>query len=169
MTSVATPFHGHYRCMATRIRIWLTLGHVVRVRAGEANGETNAVRIFEEVVFSTRSSGDRLGWDRFSRSPDGADRTAVDHRPRPVDLVARAEPVRQRAMQARQPPFLPVPQTSPAGHPRSAAHLLREVFPQNAGLEDDEDPPERRPVGDARSSTLGAGRRLGDEQFDLPP
>lgn len=90
-------------------------------------------------------------------------RRAVEHRPRPVDLVGLAQLVQQQAMQL--PPYaasLPIAQPTPAGgrqslprHARAAAHLQRQGLPVDPGLEHEQMRPGyrlRRRLGLAKSA-----------------
>jgi len=54
---------------------------------------------------------------------------------------------------------LPLPQAPPAGHATAEAQLLRQVFPSDAGHQDEEDAVERGAVVAPRPTSLG--RRLG--------
>ena len=50
---------------------------------------------------------------------------------------------------------VPVAQASPAGHPAATVHLLRQVFPGDAGLEHEEDAAQARPILHWRATALG--------------
>src|ERR671920_380255 len=66
---------------------------------------------------------------------------------------ARSQALQKNSVQpfphARLMPFL---QASPASHPRSAAHLLREHLPGDAALQHEDDARQSCPIVDARSS-----------------
>ena len=95
---------------------------------------------------------------------------AVDQRPRPGDLVGAAQPVEQDLVDLVPGAVgLPIPQPSPAGHPAAAVHLVRQVLPGEAGLEDEEDAGQRGAVGDGGLAALGAGCPLGQQRFDDLP
>ena len=67
--------------------------------------------------------------------------------------------------------LLPGPQPAPTGHPRAAAHLLREVFPGDASLEDIDDPGQTGPVADPRAPAPPprSSRRAREQGFDDCP
>src|SRR5262249_37174864 len=73
-----------------------------------------------------------------------------------VDLLPHAGPI-------------PVAQPAPTGHATAAAHLLRQKFPGEAALEDEEDAGQRLAVGEGRAAALGTRWPLGDQGFNAFP
>src|SRR4051812_1219811 len=68
------------------------------------------------------------------------------------------------------PPALPVPQAAPAGDPGAAAHLQGEVFPGDAGLEDEDDAGQTRAVIDGGTAApAGLGLVSRQEWLDRLP
>jgi len=62
--------------------------------------------------------------------------------------------------------LLPFAQAPPAGDPRSAAHLLGEGLPGNAGLQDEEDAGQDLAVGHALATGVAvAALHLGDQRL----
>src|SRR5579859_1345097 len=88
------------------------------------------------MMFTSQLASIRRVWACFFASAQSANRTAVQRGPRPVDLVSLAQFSQENAVQflphAHILPSLEIVQT---GHTRTTAHLLRQVFPGNAGLE----------------------------------
>jgi hypothetical protein len=72
---------------------------------------------------------------------DGADMGRVDDEPLEVNLV-RPTKVGQQDLVDLAPDArgLPVAQAVPTGHAAATAHLLRQILPGQAGLEDEDDP-----------------------------
>ena len=85
----------------------------------------------------------------FPPATNRANRSAVNDRPGPVDLVRGAQPGKQRGMQLLPHAcLLPIPQTSPACHARTASHLLRQHLPRNAAFQHKQDAGQRLPILD---------------------
>lgn len=77
----------------------------------------------------------------------------------PVDLVVLTQAVQQCLVQTIPDTLaLPLSQAPPACHATAEAELLRQVFPWNAGHEDEEDAVEGGAVVALRAAALG--RRL---------
>jgi hypothetical protein len=67
-------------------------------------------------------------------------------------------------------PALPVPEAAPAGDPGATAHLQGEVFPGDAGLEDENDAGQARAVIDGGTAALaGLGLVSRQERLDRLP
>jgi hypothetical protein len=62
--------------------------------------------------------------------------------------------------------FLPVPQSSPARGPATAAELPREEPPGAAGAQDEDDASEDSAVGDAWAAALGLGWHPRQQRLD---
>lgn len=78
------------------------------------------------------------------------DLARVDDRPRPLDLTRRPQPREQVRVQTLPYPCpLPLVQAPPTGDPGSEAELLRQVRPRDPRVENEEDPLQRLPVGEA--------------------
>jgi hypothetical protein len=81
---------------------------------------------------------------------------SVDDEPLKIDLVGMTQVSQQDLMDlipdARG---LPVAQAVPAGHATATAHLLRQVLPRQAGLEDEDDPGEDFAIVQEGASALG--------------
>jgi hypothetical protein len=76
-------------------------------------------------------------WSGLLTAEHRTNGTTVHNRPRPINLVGPSEPVQQRKVnQIPQARALPIAQTPPARHPRSAAEFLREHLPGDAAAED---------------------------------
>ena len=56
--------------------------------------------------------------------------------------------------------LLPIAQPSPAGHAAAAAHLLRQVLPRHAGLQDEKNPGQHRAIGRRLAARKEASPRL---------
>src|SRR5262249_28580366 len=79
----------------------------------------------------------------------------------PVDLVGTLELGKQDLMEfSPDTAAVPVLQATPAGHAAAAAHFHGEVFPGDAGLEDEEDAGECLAVMDGLASGVAETARL---------
>ena len=117
------------------------LGDVVGVRGGELRGERYAAGVGDEVVLAAGFGavrGIRAGF--FPRRRPHAPKpnrplraTSLSHRPPGACPGERGGP-------SPTPRLLPLAQAPPAGHARAAPHLLREHFPRDAALQDEEVP-----------------------------
>lgn len=67
------------------------------------------------------------------------------------------------------PSFLPVAESTPAGHAGATAHLDRQILPRNAGLKDEDDPGQTGPIRDAGTAALGLGWVRWEERGDDRP
>jgi hypothetical protein len=65
--------------------------------------------------------------------------------------------------------LLPVPQATPARHPRPAPEFLREHLSGNAAAKDEDNAGEARAIRDARPPTLWASWGNWQERFDKIP
>ncbi len=94
----------------------------------------------------------------------------VERGTRPIDPVDFTQTVEQCLVEPLPHPG-PVPplEAPPAGHPRAAAHLVREHLPRNARLEHEQDARKSGAIVHARASTHGFRRLLGQEWFDYGP
>jgi hypothetical protein len=78
----------------------------------------------------------------------------------PVNPLLLPDPLEEHMQQLfPDPAALPVPQATPTGDARTAAHLQREHLPGDAAAQDENDTREAGPVIDRRSASL-AGSRL---------
>lgn len=120
---------------------------VVPVRAGQANRERHAPPVADQMALAPALGpvgGIRTGLVTAVHRADG---TTVHDRPRPIDPVVTREPIEEREVdQISHARLLPVAQTSPARHPRSAAEFLREHLPRNAAAKDKENAGETRAI-----------------------
>lgn len=64
---------------------------------------------------------------------------------------------------------LPIPEPSPTGHARAAAHLCGQHPPGDAALQDKHDPGQSGPVADPRPPTFCGPRRGWQQRFDHGP
>src|SRR5262249_1705569 len=103
-------------------------------------------------------------------SAHGADVPGVDDEPLEVDPVGPPEVGQQdRVDPVPGAGGLPVAQAIPTGHAATAAHLLRQVLPGDAGLEEEDDPGEDLAVVEEGSAALGVGRMRREERLDQLP
>jgi len=86
-----------------------------------------------------------------------------------VDRVLASKLVQEQSVQ-RVPHagVAPLLHAVPEGH-ATAPHLLREIFPRDAGLEDEQDARQTDAVGRARLAPLGAGRVYGKNRLNQCP
>jgi len=110
------------------------------------------------------------GLGPFFSAERRADRGGVDDHAAEIDRVRlAAQLVQQQPVQTRPHARVdPLAQAVPQRH-ATAAHLLREVFPLDAGLEHEQDPRQAQAVRLARLPTFGAGRVHRQDRLDLGP
>jgi hypothetical protein len=109
-------------------------------------------------------------WPGLVTAEHRTDRTTVHDRPRPIKLVGPSEPVQQRKMnQIPHARALPIAQTPPARHPRSAAEFLREHLPGDAAAEDKQNAGETGAIRDAWASAFRPIEWSWQERFDKIP
>jgi hypothetical protein len=98
-----------------------------------------------------------------------ADATTVHDRARPINLVIAREPIQRKVDQIPHARLLPVPQATPARHPRSAPEFLREHLPRNTATKDENNPCQARAFREARPTTLSPSWRNRQERVDKIP
>ena len=104
---------------------------------GDDRRQRNASYIGQQVMFRSvlpAVHGIRAGL----RPPkNGPHRGTVDKGSEKVDPVGMPQTIKQQPMELfPYPLLLPVPQSSPTTHARSAAHLPGKIFPRDAGGQD---------------------------------
>ena len=88
----------------------------------------------------------------------------------PVDAAGGTELGQQRLVQLLEHAGLvPVTQASPTGHAAAAAHLHRQIFPADTGLEDKEDAGEAGAIVDRLAPAFGSRRVRWQQRFDNLP
>src|SRR5439155_15283481 len=93
-----------------------------------------------DVVLAARFAAVRRVRAGLLPAAEGAAERRIDRAPLPIDLVGAAQLGQQQLVQALpNAGAVPVLETVEAGHAAAAAHLLGEVLPGDAGLEDEED------------------------------
>ena len=134
------PGHSHARCDA-----W-----PARARCDESEDQMTLAPAFGPIGGI---------WTGLVTPVHRADGTTVYDRPRPINLVVAREPIQQRKVDqiphARQ---LPIAQSPPARHPRSAPEFPREHMPGNAAAKDEDNACEARAIRDARPPTVWPSR-----------
>jgi hypothetical protein len=143
---------------------------IMPVGTGQTDRERHAPAVANQMALAPALGpigGIRTGLIPAVRRADG---TAVDNRPRPINLVVACEPIQQRKVdQVPDACLLPVAQPTPAGHPRSTPEFTREHLPGNAAAEDKQNAGETRAIGDARPSAFRPMGWSGQERFDKIP
>src|SRR5262249_50833275 len=100
----------------------------------------------------------------------GADVARVGEEPGEVNLVGAAEGSQEDAVDlVPDPGGPPVGEPVPAGHPAAAAHLLGQLVPGEAGLEEEDDPGEDLAIIEEGASAFGLGGMGRDQGFDQFP
>ena len=95
------------------------------------------------------------GFGPVAPPPCGRHAGRVGARATPVDPAGVRQALQEPPVQpAPHAGALPGPQAAPAGHPAAAAHLLRQVLPQDPGLQHEHDPGQAGPVGHPRAARL---------------
>src|SRR5205823_13555895 len=103
-------------------------------------------------------------------SADGADVAGVHDESTEVDLVGAPEVGQQHLLDSvPEASRLPIAQAVPTGHAATAAHLLRQVFPGEAGLEDEDDPGEDLAIIEEGASPFGMRGMRWEERLDPAP
>jgi hypothetical protein len=59
---------------------------------------------------------------------------------------------------------LPLVQTPPTGHSRTEAELDRQVLPRDPGMQNEQDPLQRRPIGQPLATRIAKTTLLGRQQ-----
>lgn len=116
---------------------WQQLRHIVTVGSGDDRRQRNASGIGQQVMF--RSVFPAVHGARAGLRPpkNGPHRGTVDKGSGKVDPVGMPQTIKQQPMELfPYPLLLPVPQSSPTTHARSAAHLPGKIFPRDAGGQD---------------------------------
>ncbi len=100
-------------------------------------------------------------------SPPGSRHTRrVERGSRPVDVVRLTQAVEQHPVKPPpHPSFVPLLKTPPAGHPGTAAHLLREHLPRDTRLEYEQYARECSSVVHARATSLRLGSLFWQKRF----
>src|SRR5262249_31182031 len=112
---------------------------------------------------------DRAGAGLFAPA-DGADMGRVGDEPREVNLVGTAQVSQQNLVDLLpNPRSLPVAPAVPTGHAATAAHLLGQLFPGKAGLEDEDDASEDFAIVQEGASAFGLRRMRWDQRSDRFP
>src|SRR5262249_34195921 len=126
------------------------------VRRDRLDDQGDALAVGDDRVLAPRPRAvHRAGAGLFAPA-DGADVAGVHDEPTEVDLVGSPEPGQQDLLDsAPAAGGLPVAQAVPTGHAATAAHLLRQVFPGDAGLEEEDDPGEDLAIIEEGASALG--------------
>ena len=155
-----------------RDRIYQRQGfwRIVSVRAGQAHRERHTPPVADQMALAPALGP--IGGIRTGLVPTvhRADGTAVDNRPRPINLVIASEPIQQcKVDQVPDACLLPVAHPTPAGHPRPTPEFLREHLPGDAAAEHKQNASETRAIRDARPSAFPPTRWSGQERFDKIP
>jgi len=144
------------------------LSDVRGVGAGQRGRQRNASAVGYQMVFTARLRAIRRVWTSLLTPAQGAHRRTVDSRTRPVDLIGGIQLGQQKLVQSLPDTSLvPVAQSPPASHTTAAAHLLRQVFPVDAGLEYEQDADQRLAIVDRFSSGIAEPSQLGRRQQGL--
>jgi hypothetical protein len=143
------------------------VGRVGRDRIDDQGG---ALGVGDDRVLASRPRAVHGAGAGLFAPADGADVTGVHDEPAEVDLVGASE-VGQQDLLDPVPDAgrLPVAQAIPTGHAATAAHLLRQVLPGDAGLEDEDDPGEDLAIVEEGAPAFGLGRMRWDEGLDELP
>src|SRR3954470_18163486 len=105
-----------------------------------------------------------------SATAASAHEAAVDQRPIPVDPIRLVQLGQEPLVELLPDPGLvPVAEPPPAGHAATAAHLLGEILPVDAGLQDEEDAGQRLAVVDRLAAGEAAAARLVWREQGLQP
>ena len=124
-------------------------------------GQRDAIGINENVLLDARSSAICGVFAAALHALEGAGEGAIDGRPRPIDEVGIVQTCEQDVVEARPDTGLvPVAKATPAGHAAATAHLGGQVFPADAGLEDEEDAGQCLAVLDPFTSRIAEASRL---------
>jgi hypothetical protein len=134
---------------------------VVTIGAGEADRERYAASITDQMSFAPAFR--TVGRIRTGLRP--ATHRALNNCLRwrgPIDVAVAREPTQEREVhQVPNALFLPIAQSSPTGHPRSAAEFPRQHLPRNPAPQDEQNSREVGAIRDARASTFRSRRWSG--------
>jgi hypothetical protein len=128
---------------------------VVSIGAGQADGEGHALPVANQMTLASALGpigGIRTGLVSRIHCTDG---TAIDHRPRPINLLLTRQPIEQREVdEIPHTRLLPVAQPTPARHPRPTPEFLRQHLPRDTATEDKENAGQTCAIRDARPSAF---------------
>src|SRR6185312_5246014 len=110
---------------------------VGRVRRYRIDDQGDALAVGDDRVLAPRPRAVHGAGAGLLAPADGPDMAGVDHEPTEVDLVGATEAGQEDLLDPiPDAGGLPIAQPVPTGHAATAAHLLRQVLPGEAGLED---------------------------------
>ena len=143
---------------------------VVSIGASQADGKGHALPVANQMTLASALGpigGIRTGLVSRVHCADG---TAIDHRPRPINLLLTRQPIEQREVdEIPHTRLLPVAHPAPARHPRPTPEFLRQHLPRDTAAEDKENAGQTGAIRHARPSTLRSSRWTQQERFDKIP
>ena len=143
---------------------------VRRVRRDGVDDQGDALTVGEDGVFAAGFRAIDGAGAGFFTATDGADMGRVHDEPLEVDLIRLTE-VGQQDLVDLIPDAgrLPVAQAVPTGHAAAAAHLLRQILPGQAGLEDKDDPGQDFAIVQEGASAFGLRGMRRDQRSNQFP
>jgi hypothetical protein len=135
-----------------------------RVRRSGIHGQRNAVAVHQNVLLDAGAAAIRGVFPAPLDAAEGAGEAAVHGDAWPVDLAGVVQALEQDLDELEPDAgLLPGVESAPTGHAAAAAHLDGEVFPGDAGFEDEEDAGQGLAVPDGfatgEAEPTGLGRR----------
>lgn len=155
-----------------RIDQRLQLLDVVLVGSGVSGSQRSTSTIDDDVVLAASFPPVNRARSGLLSSPESTERAPINRCTRPVDLVRPVQLSQQPLMEhLLDSGFRPVSEPTPASHPRTATHLLRQILPRDPGLEDQENTDQRFTIlhGLAAGVTKPSRLGFGQQRLDLLP
>jgi hypothetical protein len=117
------------------------LGDIMAIRRDDRSGQRDTSGISDHMVFAPGLAPIYRIGASLRPSSDGAYRGTVDDGPGEIDPVGTTQLGQQHVVDlVPNSGRLPVAPSPPARHSATTSHLLGQVFPGNAGFEDEDDP-----------------------------
>lgn len=146
---------GQARDGGKRINQRFEGNRVMTVGPGNAQRQWRATTIYDDVPLAAKLSPVGGIAACFLASPWAGYASGVNAGAAPVNLIVLAQLGQQSQMQTIPDALrLPVPESSPAGHPAAKAQFFWQVFPRNAGGENEQNAIERGKIIDPWSPAL---------------
>jgi len=165
--SRAAGFSRHRR---NRVDQAEQLGRVMSIGSGDFGRQRDTSGVGDHMMLCPGLTA--IGGIRpcFFATSEASDRRTIDRRAREIHLVHPAKMIQQDLLH-RFPDagLLPIAQSSPTGHPRAAAHLLRQHLPGDARFEHEDNPRQGFSIRHRRASTPRGGHVAGQVWLDQFP
>jgi len=139
--------------------------HIVPVARSQMDRDRYACSVGEQVDLAAGLAPIDGAGASFRSSTHGTQVTAVDQETREVDFLEKAQMVEQELMDAwPDAGATPISEAAPTRHAAAAAHLLGEILPRDAGLENEDNAGESPAIVEEWSSAFWMRRMRWQKQ-----